>query len=181
MNIYEKLYEVRKANIALQRDTKAFNYKYATLDQIQKKLWPELEKQKLVIIHQIKDNKVITKIINIENTDEYIDSEIEMTTIKAQDKGSEITYFRRYNLLSLLDLEVEDDDWKKAQDSKPKEEKKEEPKKWYNNFDRQMDTMIEKIKNWTTADEIIKSIRSKWYSISSKTEQSIKDLEADYR
>jgi hypothetical protein len=30
--------------------------------------------------------------------------------VKAQDKGSEITYFRRYNLLSLLDLEVEDDD-----------------------------------------------------------------------
>ena len=47
MNIYEKLLEVKKTNISLQRDTKAFNYKYATLDQIQKKLWPELEKQKL--------------------------------------------------------------------------------------------------------------------------------------
>jgi len=64
---------------------------------------------------------VNTKIINVDKSEEYIESEIEMTTIKAQDKGSEITYFRRYNLLALLDLEVEDDDGKKAQDSKPKE------------------------------------------------------------
>tara|TARA_R110000764_G_scaffold78042_1_gene155740 strand:+ start:3240 stop:3365 length:126 start_codon:yes stop_codon:yes gene_type:complete len=37
-NIYQKLFEVKKAGITLQRDTKAFNYQYATLDQIQKKL-----------------------------------------------------------------------------------------------------------------------------------------------
>jgi len=120
-NIYQKLFEVKKANISLQRDTKAFNYKYATLDQIQKKLWEELQKQWLIVIHTIIDNKVNTKIINVDKSEEYIESEIEMTTIKAQDKGSEITYFRRYNLLALLDLEVEDDDGKKAQDSKPKE------------------------------------------------------------
>ena len=37
-NIYQKLFEVKKAGIKLQRDTKAFNYKYATLSQIQEKL-----------------------------------------------------------------------------------------------------------------------------------------------
>jgi hypothetical protein len=46
--------------------------------------------------------------------------------IKPQDKGSEITYYRRYNLLSLLDLEVEDDDGKKAQDSNPPEKQEDE-------------------------------------------------------
>jgi hypothetical protein len=36
--IYKKLFEIKKANIKLQRDTKAYNYKYATLSQIQEKL-----------------------------------------------------------------------------------------------------------------------------------------------
>lgn len=130
-NIYKKLFEVKKAGIKLQRDTKAFNYKYATLSQIQDKFSDELQKQWLLIIHFIKDNKVCTKIYDTEwNMSEdhwdmdYVQSEIEMSEwTKPQDKWSEITYYRRYNLLSLLDLEVEDDDWKKAQDSvKPKQE-----------------------------------------------------------
>jgi hypothetical protein len=37
-NIYKKLFEVKKAGIKLQRDTSAFNYKYADLSQIQTKL-----------------------------------------------------------------------------------------------------------------------------------------------
>jgi hypothetical protein len=38
ITIYNKLFNVKKEGIKLQRDTKAFNYKYATLDQIQEKL-----------------------------------------------------------------------------------------------------------------------------------------------
>ena len=131
--INKKLFNVKQAWIKLQRDTKAFNYKYATLDQIQSKLWDILEKEKLLIIHRIMNNKVITEIRDIE-TDVFISSEIEMSEwIKAQDKGSEITYFRRYNLLCLLDLEVEDDDGKKAQESKNETT---QDKVWlnYNNF-----------------------------------------------
>lgn len=112
-NIYKKLFEVKKAWIKLQRDTKAFNYKYATLSQIQEKLSTEIEKQGLVIVHLVHEWNVITRIADIE-TAEHLQSSIPMTPwIKAQDKWSEITYYRRYNLLSLLDLEVEDDDWKK--------------------------------------------------------------------
>ena len=117
MTIYSKLFEVKKAWITLKRDTKAFNYKYATLDQIQDKLWDVLEKNWLIIIHYILGWILTTEIRDIE-TSEFVKSEIELTTSKPQDKWSEITYFRRYNLLSLLDLEVEDDDWKQAQDSK---------------------------------------------------------------
>jgi hypothetical protein len=109
MKIYKKLFNVKVAGIKLQRNTKAYNYKYATLDQIQEKLNPLLEKEKLIILHFIKDSKLITEIRDIES-DEVISSEIELKTEKPQDKGSEITYYRRYNLLSLLDLEVEDDD-----------------------------------------------------------------------
>ena len=133
-NIYQKLFEVKKAWIKLQRDTSAFNYKYATLSQIQEKLNWEFEKQWLLVLHSVKNNKVKTEIISIDKDEksfsdnQRVTSEIEMTEwIKAQDKWSEITYYRRYNLLSLLDLEVEDDDGKKAQESIPVEKKK-----WFN-------------------------------------------------
>jgi len=116
-NIYKKLFEVKKAWVTLQRNTKAFNYKYATLNQIQEKLNPILIENNLVVLHRIEDWKVVTEIFDTDS-EKSVKSEIELTTTKAQDKWSEITYFRRYNLLSLLDLEVEDDDGKKAQDSK---------------------------------------------------------------
>jgi hypothetical protein len=71
----------------------------------------------LLVFHLIKDNSVCTIIQDIES-ERHIESSIQLSEwTKPQDKGSEITYYRRYNLLSLLDLEVEDDDWKKAQDS----------------------------------------------------------------
>ena len=160
-NIYEKLLEVKKAWITLQRDTKAFNYKYATLDQIQSKLWDVLQAQKLVIVHFIRENKVITQIRDVES-ESFIESEIEMITSKPQDKWSEITYYRRYNLLSLLDLEVEDDDWKKAQNSEI-EEKEDIPKNkpvdntdnlpwiWDQNIDKLSD-LIAEWKTFTMAD-----------------------------
>jgi hypothetical protein len=123
MNLYEKLLEIKKANIKLQRDTKAFNYKYATLSQIQEKFGDILADQKLLIIHSIVEGKVHTRIVDSENPKDFIGSDIPLSEgIKPQDKGSEITYYRRYNLLSLLDLEVEDDDGKNAQDSLKKQD-----------------------------------------------------------
>ena len=120
-NIYTKLLEVKKVGITLQRDTDGHNYKYATLSQIQSKLSEVMQEQKLLVFHRIEDNHVVTEIRNTE-ADELVESRIAMHEgTKAQDKGSEITYYRRYNLLSLLDLEVEDDDGKKAQgNSTPK-------------------------------------------------------------
>ena len=148
-NLYEKLLEVKKAWITLQRDTKAFNYKYATLDQIQSKLWDVLQTQKLVIVHFIRENKVITQIRDVEN-ESFIESEIEMITSKPQDKWSEITYYRRYNLLSLLDLEVEDDDWKTAQNSKEtkKDFKINDDLPWIN--DENIENIKSLIEKWRT-------------------------------
>ena len=180
-NIYKKLFEVKKAGIKLQRDTKAFNYKYATLSQIQDKLWDVLQEQWLLIIHYVLDNKVKTEIIDIEwdkNPVQIIFSEIEMTPwLKAQDKGSEITYYRRYNLLSLLDLEVEDDDGKKAQGSK-KETSEEDNKPWYNDFDKHTEFFEKQLKEWKTSQDIISKLCEK-YKVNKKIRQSIKDLETD--
>ena len=150
-NIYKKLFEVKKAWIKLQRDTKAFNYKYATLSQIQEKLWAELEKQWLLIIHSIQDNSVLTEIWDIQN-DSKVFSKIPMSEwTKPQDKWSEITYYRRYNLLSLLDLEVIDDDGAAAQNSIPKSQEVDLPWIWDANIDNLSD-LISEWKIFTLAD-----------------------------
>lgn len=166
-NIYTKLFEVKKAWITLQRNTKAFNYKYATLDQIQNKLWEILEAQKLIILHYIKDNNLITEIRDIES-DWVVTSVIWLTTTKAQDKWSEITYFRRYNLLSLLDLEVEDDDGKKAQDSKKETT---QDKQWLN-----YETFKNIVNAWnTTEEQIANIIKEDWYILSQYAKNAVRN------
>lgn len=122
----QKLFEIKKLRITLTRDTKAFNYKYATLDQIQEKLNPLLEEHNMLVIHYVTNNELNTKVINLDDEKDFIVSSISLgDLLKAQDKWSALTYYRRYNLLSLFDLEVEDDDWAKAsQPTKPVENHK---------------------------------------------------------
>lgn len=111
----QKLFEIKKLRITLTRDTKAFNYKYATLDQIQEKINPLLEEHNLLVTHYINNNELSTKITNLDDEKDFVISSIWLwELLKAQDKWSAITYYRRYNLLSLFDLEVEDDDGAKA-------------------------------------------------------------------
>jgi hypothetical protein len=176
-NIYTKLFEVKKAWIKLQRDTKAFNYKYATLSQIQEKYSDILEKLNLVVVHSIWNNCVMTEIVDLECTEHNyrrVYSTIEMNKdTKPQDKWSEITYFRRYNLLSLLDLEVEDDDGKKAQDSKPKEEKV-----WYNDTPKHIDKWEDMVAEWkTTWKEILARVTANWVCINWKDKETILNLD----
>ena len=155
MSICKKMFEVKKEGITLQRNTKAFNYKYATLDQIQEKLNPILERHQILVMHAIQDWSLVTTIFDIES-DESVSSSIELTTTKPQDKWSEITYYRRYNLVSLFDLEVEDDDWKKAQESKPE-------KKRFNPWSKEWAAGVEK----KASIEVIK----KHYKISKENEE----------
>ena len=160
-NIYQKLLNVKAKWIKLQRDTKAFNYKYATLSQIQEKFSDELQNQKLVVIHYIKDNEVVTEIRDTES-ELFVASSIRMNDdVQAQDKGSEITYFRRYNLLSLLDLEVEDDDGKKANDSTPNKDK--EKVVWYNDTEKHIDTWRDLVADGkTTWKELLAKVTDNW-------------------
>lgn len=134
-NIYTKLFELKQKEIVLKKDSQAFWYKYAKLWQIQELLNPVLKELKLIIIHSVKNNEVVTQIRDIES-DTFIESSIDIWDVETKrqerfiDKngkdiqindtntkdpqwiGSIISYHRRYNLLALLDLEQEDDDWK---------------------------------------------------------------------
>ena len=116
--IYEKLYSIKCAKIKLVRDTEGYKYQYATLNQLQEKLQEVFTKEWLFIIHRIEDWNVITRIQCKDDKDTFIESAIPLSqNVWPQDKWSEITYYRRYNLIALLDLETEDDDWEKAQES----------------------------------------------------------------
>jgi hypothetical protein len=72
----QKLFEIKKMRITLKRDTKAFNYQYATLDQIQEKINPLLEEHNLLVLHYVNDNELTTKIINLDDEKDYVTSTI---------------------------------------------------------------------------------------------------------
>ena len=106
----------------LARNAKGYNYNYATLNQIKTKLRPLLKEHGLTLINPVKHiegrDVLCTQIIELE-TGEQIESQLTLPEgVKAQDSGSAVTYFRRYNLLALLDLEVEDDDGSTASGKK---------------------------------------------------------------
>lgn len=89
-------------------------------------------------MHKTKDGFVVTQIINVDDEKQYEEScieigkinttrewdskdkqnnvihNIEVTEQDPQAVGSIITYYRRYNLLQLLDLKTEDNDWASA-------------------------------------------------------------------
>lgn len=137
-SLIEKLFELKQRSITLLRDEQAFNYRYADLWQIQDKIAPVLKELRLLVMHKTKDGFVVTQIINVDDEKQYEEScieigkinttrewdskdkqgntihNIEVTEQDPQAVGSIITYYRRYNLLQLLDLKTEDNDWASA-------------------------------------------------------------------
>lgn len=131
--LIQKLFELKKKSIVLLKDEQAYSYKYADLAQIQAKIAPYLEELRLLIIHATQNGSVVTTIYDVDS-EKCISSSIEIGSIEttrewdSKDKqsniihnkevqqqdpqavGSIITYYRRYNLLQLLDLKTQDND-----------------------------------------------------------------------
>jgi len=177
--IFTKIFNLKQEALVLIRDTKAFNYSYATLKQMQELLWPKLVENKLIIIHKVLNNEVVTQIIDIEDWS-FIESSIDIwevnctriekftdnkwKNIEVIDNNTKdpqwvwsiISYYRRYNLLSLLDLEQEDDDannWSNRAKAKTYIVKNKLPK-----FDKDAFEKFKKVENYKdyiTAKEII--------------------------
>jgi len=123
MSLYEKLFNIQHEVEALTKDTKGYNYKYFDINQMLEKLLPKFQEQGLLLIQPIEDDRVTTRIIDLE-TGEDVQSSIALTIgAKPQDLGSEITYYRRYTLQSLLGLRAEDDDASKTKAPDYKDDK----------------------------------------------------------
>lgn len=129
LTLIQKLFELKQKSIVLLRDEAAYNYKYADLAQIQDKLADALAELRILIVHSTQGGAVVTTIYDVDSdacisssieigkintTRDWIDKNgihnIEITEQDPQAVGSIITYYRRYNLLQLLDLKTEDND-----------------------------------------------------------------------
>ena len=115
-NIYQKLYEAKQeiGKVAKNAKNPHFKNTYADLNALIDAVEPILLEKGLLLLQPIKDGKVFTVITNVEDAT-FVESYIDLTPgLTAQALGSQITYFRRYTLSSLLTLQAIDDDGQHA-------------------------------------------------------------------
>ena len=91
-----------------------FKSKYFDINSLIQQIEPLLEKNNLLLLQPIENNKVKSVIYEVESG-ASVSSEIELPNLTDPQKlGSAITYYSRYTLQSLLGLQAEDDDGNKA-------------------------------------------------------------------
>ena len=116
MSIYKKIFESKKEIGKISKDSTNpfYKSKYFDINQLLEHVEPILQKHDLLCLQPIKDGHVTSVIIDIETGEKEISS-LELTNqTDPQKRGSEITYYRRYTLGSLLGLQAEDDDANKT-------------------------------------------------------------------
>ena len=121
MKIYKKLHEAKKEIGVVKKNAKNPHFKntYADLNALIDAVEPILLEKGLIMLQPIKDGKVYTQIIDID-TFESVESWIDLSpNLTAQALGSQITYYRRYTLQSLMSLQSDDDDGQKASVPQP--------------------------------------------------------------
>lgn len=102
-----------------------FRSKYFDINGLLDVVEPILHLHGLMVIQPIQNGYVITKVVHAA-TGEYIESSLELSkSTDPQKHGSEITYYRRYTLQSLLAMQADDDDGNAASGrSKPAQQPK---------------------------------------------------------
>lgn len=123
-NIYSRLLDAKKSIGKVHKNSKNphFQNTYADLNALIESVEPILLENGLLLLQPIINGKVVTQIIDVE-TSEKLESIIELDPkLNAQQQGSQITYYRRYTLQSILSLQTTDDDGNLA--STPKQPSK---------------------------------------------------------
>lgn len=125
---FSEFKELPKHLVALQaevenpeKSSSGHNYQYADLDTILKKVKPIMAKHGFSVVQSgYNDGELFgVETILLHDSGEYVrgkfGSPITNGPIKGcQAVGSQITYYRRYSLLSMLNIAPEDDDGEKA-------------------------------------------------------------------
>lgn len=117
--IYKKLLDFQKLEISIKKSSINPHFKnaYANINEILDKVKPVLNKMGIVIIQKPKATGLLTVLYDTED-DTHIQGFLPFIQLQdAQKLGSNITYNRRYALVSMLGLEDEDDDGQKASDN----------------------------------------------------------------
>jgi hypothetical protein len=120
-SISTKLFQIQKeiGKITKGANNPFFKSKYYDINQLLEHTLPILQKNKVVILQPIIENEVQTILRCTETGEEEVSAIPLSQGLDAQKKGSEITYFRRYTLASLLALQSDDDDGNSASNRKP--------------------------------------------------------------
>ena len=116
MKIYAKIHAAKQEIGVVKKNAKNPHFKntYADLNALIDAVEPILLEKGLILLQPIKDGKVFTQIIDIDNG-EMIESNIDLSpNLTAQALGSQITYYRRYQISAILSLQSDDDDGQKA-------------------------------------------------------------------
>jgi len=124
-----KLFEAKKGFPVIKKDAWNPFYKsnYASLGNILDAIEPVLEKHGFYVRSVVRDNCLITQICELETGNTNLESTFKLPELNDIQKiGSAITYARRYNLVAMLNLNIEDDDDGNA--TKPEPKKVEPPK-----------------------------------------------------
>ena len=120
-SISTKLFQIQKeiGKITKGANNPFFKSKYYDINQLLEHTLPILQKNKVVILQPIINNEVYTVLRCTETGEEEVSAIPLSQGLDAQKKGSEITYFRRYTLASLLALQSDDDDGNSASNRRP--------------------------------------------------------------
>lgn len=137
VNIVKALSEAQKAIEPPKKDTAGQvgnkPYKYADLAACRAAYRTPLADQGIFVVHSLTpvDGHIVLTTTLQHTSAEWLASDVPIpATLKPQDFGSALTYYRRYNVSAMLDLAAEDDDGKAAQDAagKPAEKAPAPPK-----------------------------------------------------
>ncbi len=110
--VYKKLLTFQKSVEAIKKDNRNdhFKSKYFDINGLLSEVKPKLNDVGLIVLQVLDGDKLITKIIDVEDESEISCAMALTLSTKPQEIGSWISYARRYSLQALLGLEGEDDD-----------------------------------------------------------------------
>ncbi len=172
-NIYSALAIFREKVSAVKKgaDNPFYKSKYADLNSILEVIKEPLKESGLSITHHCKNvdgSFSVVTTLAFSSSKETIDSEFPVFGNKPQEIWSSMSYARRYNILALLDIPTEDDDWQKANEA-PRTQK-ESVKKWFNFADLQ-----DAIWDWFDTDIALRQyIKDYWFTCSAPMWEVIK-------
>ena len=168
-NLRQKLFEFQKLHLRIGKNAEAGKdskwwYKYATLDKIWDEIQDHMDSLGILESSAIKYNEnhevfVYTTLFNVDDTSDAMCSLFPLdSTLSPQDMGKVITYWRRYNLVALLNLKIigEDDDAQGVGS-----------KKSAINGDKFVDTILDSW-NLEKAKTLLEKVEAGEYSLSSK-------------
>jgi len=120
--IYKKLLEFQKKGITIKKGSTNPHYRntYANLNEVLDKVTQPLNELGVVIIQTPENDGLTTRLIDTEDDTEVTGHLKFVELTNAQKIGSNLTYYRRYSLVTMLGLEDEDDDGNTASHDKDK-------------------------------------------------------------